>query len=291
MTTAADPIPASAWGEWQRICALAGCGPGVRAQLERFAHRRFRCYVDRLTDSPWGDVVGPLQASVGPSEAWHLFESHLEIKHTRQGKRYKDWLFARVPLAGGPVEAALEGGATLIIRDVVREHVRREWHGRRQASLHSPIPGREDDGLTMQDLLPAADDTHDALARREYRLLAARLADEWFERLPLRVRVAVCAKSLGQALSEPRVVAAAGCGKSVLIEAYTRYRLDLKTWFDAQHADEGHAGLTVLRCQTALEIQERAYRWARTQSACAPLFAERHPAAPVESPREEALSS
>lgn len=268
----AEASPAD-WLEWKRVCALGGCSDPARDHLQRFAHHRFLRCVERLRGGRWSGVVGRLQQDIQPSEAWHLFESHLEIRNTRGGKRYKDWLFARLAGSEDAPQAVLEGGASLIIRDVVREHLRREWQAGGHLSLEAPVRyGDDGEGPTLRDLLPATEDALGVVARREYTALAAALAERTFDALPLRTRVSVLAKTLELNLHDPRVLTAAQCGKSVLNEQYATYRRELRARVECEFADEDHAGRVFILCQSALGVQERVFLWSRTQPHCAPML-------------------
>lgn len=262
----------ASWTEWKRVCALGGCGPDARGTLQGFAHHRFHHFAARLAGGPWEDLVPGLRHQIDPADAWHLFESFLEIRSTRAGKRYKDWLFARLSHGVGSPLSMLESGATVIMRDVVREHVRRECHARREVSIQAPLSGADGHPLTLEVLLPAADDPVDDVARREYATLADALAGETCQSMRPRTRVVVLARLLGLSLSDPVVEEAAGCRKSVLNEELTRFHASLRRRVEERYADDGPRGVADILCRTMLGIQERLLAAARSQDDCAALL-------------------
>jgi len=262
----------ASWTEWKRVCALGGCGAGARAALQGFAHHRFHHFAARLAGGPWEDLVPGLRHQIDAADAWHLFESFLEIRSTRAGKRYKDWLFARLARAVGNPLGTLEAGATLIMRDVVREHVRREYHARRECSLNAPLSNADGQPLTLEILLPATDDPVADVARREYAALADTLAGETCQSLRPRTRVAILARLLGLSLADPVVEEAAGCRKSALNEELTRFHQALRARVEERFADDGPRGIADILCRTMLAIQERLLMAARANDDCAALL-------------------
>jgi len=199
------------WEMWRERCALALCTDVAQHDLRGFAFDRFRRHLRKLHPS----------LSPPPAEtAWHAFESHLALGHTRPAKAWKEWLFAR----GGtqPTLDCIQGGATLVMRDVVREHLRREYSPGWLLSLDRPIGSHADSEgatLSLDDLLP---DPHDAAAPVEQRELQE-LADSLYPRigtdLPWREQIAITVHHAGKALSHEAVTQAAQCGKSSLCNA------------------------------------------------------------------------
>lgn len=101
---------------------------------------------------------GPHRFASDAEDGWHRFETHLLLKNTRGGKRYKDWLFARAEHVEWHPWDAIQGGATLLLRDVVREYLRREHAPDRVTSLHRPVGMVGDSNVTLEELLPGAID-------------------------------------------------------------------------------------------------------------------------------------
>ncbi len=206
------------WREWKARCALALCAPAAQEALRDFVARRTRTYL-AASRARGGPAEDPDER-----EAWHGFETYFVLNRRRSGKSYKDWLFARGtdPAApGAPTLPALESGASLLLRDVVRERLRRERAPARVRSLQEPVAGAgQAVAVTLEDLLPGGFDTVREVDRRELERLAMRLADTVLAGLSRRERIALLARERGLSCAHPAVCKAAGCGKTALAEAY-----------------------------------------------------------------------
>jgi hypothetical protein len=204
-----------AWTEWKERCALRRCSAEAGGLLTSFAARRLALYVDRLRQGVRDREAAPLH------DAWHLFETHLLLKRSRKGIRYKDWLFARI---AGTVDDPLDvvqGGATLILRDVARELWRAEGPRDGTISIQSPLGGDEPDGITLEDLLAGTgDNPMEAAAAREYESLAQHHAAEIHSALEPRERLVVLARALGISFAHPALERIARCGKSQLSDCF-----------------------------------------------------------------------
>ncbi len=152
-----------------------------------------------------------------------VVELQVGMNRRRDGKSYKDWLFARGtdPAApGGPTLPALESGVSLLLRDVVRERLRRERAPARVRSLQEPVAGTGGaEAVTLEDLLPGGFDTAGEVERRDVERLADRLAEAVSAALSRRERVALLTRERGLSCAHPAVLKAAGCGKTALAEA------------------------------------------------------------------------
>src|SRR5210317_1578654 len=80
------------WMEWKARCAAALCDESTRRSLQKFAHTRFLRFYPRSIPSR---VLPHRENGLPAVDAWHLFETHLITTQTKQGKRFKDWLYAR----------------------------------------------------------------------------------------------------------------------------------------------------------------------------------------------------
>ncbi len=206
------------WQEWHARCALGRCAPETQSALAGFAGRRTRRYL-----ALYGKGGAEASRSIGgpdDREAWHGFETYFYLNRTRAGKSYKDWLAARGTEAS---PAAIESGAALLLRDVVRERLRREAAPRHARSLQEPLPGADADpdcALTLEDLLPSPSDPAGDADRRDLEHLAVRVADAVFHDLSLRERMALLAREHGLSCAHPAALRAAGCGKTVLAKAF-----------------------------------------------------------------------
>jgi len=205
-------------------------------------------------------------------DPWHLFESHAAATSTREGKRYKDWIFSRTEQASDPPAGVIEAGGSLILRSVVREHLRTEFLSRDVVSLNTPVKGGDGESLTLEDLLPGSPDPADEVAAREYAALAGKHARHAFDDMPWRERVALLAKHMGLSLSCDRVLKAAGCGKSVLSVTYResvqRIGLDLR----ARYPQDDEASVLALAMMTMDHLKKRIFSWGKSEKGCSDLF-------------------
>lgn len=214
--TVTEMLKADHWMEWKQTCALDLCGAAAQAELKAFVHRRFRRYISGyLPPSPAWQECAP---AIEPGEAWHWFETYFQLNRRRSGKRYKDWLFARVN-ASAPALECIESGASLLLRDVVRDRLRKEHPHPRARALAEPSSGRAG-ALTLEELLPCASDTAGEVAQRDLEALADRLADAVLGEFTTRERLAVVVRERGLSCANPDVLKRAGCGKTALAEAH-----------------------------------------------------------------------
>ncbi|MDA0990074.1 MAG: hypothetical protein O3A51_04920 [Verrucomicrobia bacterium] len=208
-----------AWMEWKERCAAARCTPATRRCLFAFARSRFRLFARRyarLTNNP--DAARALTLS--DEDIWHMFERDLQTDETRAGTRYKDWLFARTRRSQDAPFDVIQGGATLMMRDVVRSWLVQEHLPPDTVSLDQPVTTGESPPLTLADLLPSGTSPADEVALREYQVLAQQLAPDLANQLATTAKLAILAKDMGLSLSDPRIARAAGCQKSALHKAY-----------------------------------------------------------------------
>ncbi|MBN1676187.1 MAG: hypothetical protein JXR37_34405 [Kiritimatiellae bacterium] len=266
------------WIEWKQRCALDLCSDDSRRELQGYAFHRFRrlflhyarsCaeYAEQAAYVEPGRV-----GDLAPARTWHLFESHLQIKTTRAGKRYKDWLFARTRFAGGSVLDAVQGGASLIMRDVVREWLRREFSPKNMVSLHAAVMAEDGTRLTLEDLLPGSVDPSSEMALREYERLARQHARDAFGQMSRRERVAFLAKALGLSLMAQDVQRAAGCSRSVLRAEYLNRMQTISDRLKSVYPDEDGDGVLRLLRMTLSELRDMVFDWGRRERGCSPVF-------------------
>jgi hypothetical protein len=262
---------ASQWSEWKRRCALGRCDPETRRALRQFAHQRFRRYAARGAPAVSAAQRPLAAAALEPDAAWHLWETHAVTGTGRGGRRYKDWLFARAASAGDAPVDVIEAGGALLMRDVVREWLRREFSPAMMTSLDAPLPGSEGP-VTLGDLLPGTADPLDDISRREVDALAARVADETLAGMTRRERVALLAKFLGLSLAHPAVEEAGGCRKTVLNEACVRMMDALGARIRRTFAAEDPACLPALGAAALRRLRERLESEEKAEKRCARLF-------------------
>ncbi|NQT91836.1 MAG: hypothetical protein HQ559_03675 [Lentisphaerae bacterium] len=262
---------ATSWAEWKRTCALALCSANTRKALSRFAGLRFRTHARRYAYTTGAGQRGEAP-TLEPPEAWHLFESHLVAGTTQQGKRYKDWLFARTEGSGDPFLDVIQGGATLIMRDVVREHLRQECPPANTISIQEPLSHGEGEPLTLEDLLPGAPDPTDEVAHREWTRLAADHARATFEDTTTRERAVLAATALGVPMAHPAVKSVTGRSKSVLSTTLRSMVEQVGERIKLEYPDEEPQALIALSLLTVTNLKRLAIEWAKSETACARLF-------------------
>jgi hypothetical protein len=251
------------WMEWKRQCALDLCTPEVRGGLTRFAGDRFRSLLVRLDCG---------LSAPAPREAWHLFETHLTVTSTRGGKRYKDWLFARVADSADPPVDVIQGGATLILRDVVRNYLRNEAPRTDTLSLDAPAWGEGTGALTFVDLLPDSLDPADEIALRDYEALARKHAADGFAASTRRERVLLLASELGVPFYRKQVEDAAGCRKTALHASYRDLVMRIGRGLTREYADDDSESVLALTLMTLSHMKKAAREWALAEKSFSDLF-------------------
>jgi hypothetical protein len=259
-----------AWLEWKRRCALGLCEPGAQATLEKFAYSRFSLYARRYAATT--NVKDANALCPSGHDAWHLLETHMAASKTAGGKHYKDWLFDRVRDSGDPSLSVIESGASVLIRSVVRENLRREFSAPNMISENTVVYGEGDSALTIQDLLPGGMSPADAVAQREFEQLAKTHAGELVPGLSWREKLVLFAKSLGIALSHPEVEAAAECRKTVLNDAYKKCVHRITVQVQDQYANEEPDSVMLLSLLTINEAMEITKIWGKSEKRLAHFF-------------------
>lgn len=198
------------WQMWRERCALARCTESAQQDLQGFAFNRYTRFLEKC---------GQPSSAPDAFDAWHGFESHLALGHQRTAKAWKEWLFAR----GGkkPTLDCIQGGATLIMRDVVRYHLRREHAPKWMLSLHAPIGAKSESehAAKLADLLPDPSDPLEAIEQHEITVCAQKLTDEVSADLTLVEIVALITHQAGKTLNHPAALKLADCSKSSLHNA------------------------------------------------------------------------
>lgn len=231
------------WDEWRTLCAISRCGAGTAESLRRFAHARFRRYVEA--------AVGPGRAPAEmptPDVCFDLLEHWCAVARPRTGRRYKEWLFARAAgLAGADGLAAVASGATLLVRSVVRKWLAHAPGVAGEASLDAPVPGAQ--GLTFGDLIPddAADSPADEMSRRE----AEAIADKVFSGMRRTARLVMLSRLARLPLYHPRLLAEFGVGKSRANQMWRDVMGDIASAISRKWPGEGASWkLSMAMCAT-----------------------------------------
>lgn len=263
------------WVAWKNTCALGLCSKETQYALQGYAHARFRHFAAvyaGATNTPDADALTP-----DPPEAWHWFETSLRLRNTREGKGYKQWLFARASpedVAPTPSLDTIQGGATLLMREVVRERLRREYSRRCILPLDAPVGPNLDAATapTLRDLLADPDDPVDTVEEREMKSIAEQEADGALDTLNRRERIALLARELGLSLAHPAVTRIACCGRSMLNTAYHQALLGLAGHVRSRYPREHASTLGFLTCLVYQAVRKRIFLWGKSENACAQLF-------------------
>ncbi len=252
------------WAEWRARCALHRCGAASQAALRRFAWRRFLHYA-RVALRDWN----PQERVPTPEACWHMLESELTVGRQRSGRRYKEWLFARLEgSADAPIDV-IQGGATLLMRTVVRNWALAETRSVKTVSLDAPLCGG-DSALTLGDLIPDADTPSPETG--ELDRMATGLTQAFFNTLDNRTRLVLLAKQLGLKLYDPRVLAAAQAGRSRISEIWRGAFIQLARRVREAYAGEPHDWQLALTLRAARLLGEKIILWGRAEKTAQPLF-------------------
>lgn len=254
------------WLMWKEKCALALCPADMHPVLQEFIHTRFHSYSARYARA--FSVSEAEAVSPDAREAWHWFETYFQLHATRQGKSYKEWLFARAEVAHAAGTGDVESGVSLLLRDVVRDRLRKEHSSRLTLSLEADIC-RENGGtpVSIKDLLPGDFDTADAVERHEIEHLAGKLAESAFGTLSFRERIALLGREIGVSLASPEIVKLAGCGKSMLAEAYRSALTAVAHHVAGAYPDEPGDSQAALTVAVFGIIKSRIISWAGSEKS------------------------
>lgn len=267
-----EPVQFTDWDTWRERCALRLCSDETQQRLTGFAQSRMRYFVRHhlsLTNVHWDDVNLCVPK---PSDCWHHFETHAMLSESRQGKRYKEWLFDRVTHhTTDPPLDIVQGGATLIMRDVVRQYLQVEFAPRGTVSMDRPI-GPGPNAPTLADLLPGDPDPADVVSAREYEQLAGVHAQDFLQDMSTRERIALLAKFEGISLAHPKIEKMAGCRKSVLStaarDAVTRLALQLQH----EYRDDGADAIMALSVLVLQKLKRCLKSWKNSEKHLLALF-------------------
>ena len=212
------------WREWRRRCAIAKCRVETAEALRSYARHRFTYFLMKLADHVAFDVNVP-EAAV----CWSLLETHLCVARPRSGRRYKEWLFARLARTTDDPVDVIQGGATLILRTVVRDWFAGLQPSQIASGYTHPAPA----GPSVVELLPAPSPTgHGDWEIHE----AAQAAALYVARgLDHKTRLVLLARAWGFPLFHPLVLRDIGVGHTKASETPRRVMEALvarirKTW-------------------------------------------------------------
>ena len=250
------------WTAWKKHCARALCSEETQHRLGRFAISRFGIQLKRhlsVTNLVPDDVQRQLPQ---PEDSWHQFETYAALTQTREGKRYKDWIFARVQLSARSALDTIQSGATLIMRDVVRTFLCKEYAPRTTVSLDRPVG---DGSITLGDLLPGSVQQEEGPEATELDLLAAEHAETLFQTMSRRERVGLFAKYSGLSLATPDLLVAADCGKSSLNQAVRKLMPRLRKGVVREYGEDGHNAVMAFTALMLQHLEKIIYLWKNSE--------------------------
>ncbi len=242
------------WRMWKRLCAADLCDASTAADLRAFGTFRFLHGLQRYA-SRMGHR-GPPLAAADAENGWHLLETYAALGATRRGKRYKDWLFDK---AEGAVDwlSSVEAGASLLMRDAVRERLRQEHAPAWMTSLQSPLGVASD--LSIEDLLPDSADPVSVIEEQEWREIAQAQAAAFLPELNERQRIVIWARAEGIPLNDSRLAARIGRRPGALYETYQSTVMDICGRLKKLYQDEPSSRM-VLLARLVLEHLKKTIR-------------------------------
>ena len=260
------------WREWEEKCALALCSEDTQRLLPRFVHVKFSHFVEACVRTTNVESASGLIPSVG--ESWHRFETHFQLHGLPGGKTYKDWLFTRTEEMGCVTQKSVERGASLLLRDVVREYLRWEYSSRRMVSMGGSPDGNAADGgsLSLEELLPGPLDTTREVEGRELEELARADSAAAVARLDWREKIALLVHEAGVSLAHPEALKAAGCGRNALNIAFHNALTGIAAYAREQHPREDSAVHASLACSMYRQVRQIIFSWGKSENGCAQLF-------------------
>ena len=259
------------WVEWRKRCALGLCREETRANLQDYARRKFKWFAERY--------VGTSLAKRKKSDAvldsiscWHLFETHITVGSRQDGKTLKKWLFARIAESSGEPLKVVQGGVRLLIRDVVRDYVRREGSSMLEARMNKPIVNQYGDETCLEELLAGDADTFSEVERRDLKEQATRLAERLFDDLPHVQRIAMLAKYLSISLASPLVLESARCKKSKLSKEWRKAMTAIASQVEARFDTEDQSTQLIISKMAVDCAEKMIFSWASAEKCCAKLL-------------------
>lgn len=219
----------AAWQEWREKCAIAKCSKDSTSELTDFAFSRFRRYARPILGDHTLDADLPK-----PDACFNLIEQWMSVARPRTGRRYKEWLFARVDAAPrSDAVAVINSGAGYIVRTVVRNWLK-DHEPVADVSLDAPLSLAKD--ITLVDLIP--DENTFQVEEDMLRDLADSLADEVFAAMERQTRLVMLARSSGLPLYHPLLLDEFGCGKTKASEIWKRVLTDIAEIIKEKWPDE-----------------------------------------------------
>ena len=244
MNENSHPTSEADWLSWKTHCAARLCPPETEASLKRFGTLRGRGYLQQFA-SGFGRSGNRSPILAEAEHAWHWLETYAAVGTSRQGKRYKDWLFARAE-QGHDWLAMVEAGASMLLRDAVREQLRREHAPKFMVSLQQPMGEGLQGTCTLEELIPDQVSPTDSTTDWEWQQLALTHAQRCYPTLTETEKLVLWARDQGYTLNDPQLAERGKVSMNVLYRTYrsvvTRISLELK----ADYPGESPASLIQL---------------------------------------------
>jgi hypothetical protein len=264
------------WNEWKERCAVRRCSDGTQAALHTFGGQRFRTLAQRCLGTI--NVTDVALVTPTDADAWHLLEVHMTLPDAINGKAYKQWLFARLEGTTDAPFDIVQGGATLLMRSVVREHLRREYLAADHVSANQPPPSSDPGGEPTEEWLVGTLDTAEAVETEELASLASQHAGALFEDLPRRLRMALAARYFHVPLSSPRLLNLAGCQRSALHTAFRDFADRVHDYVRERFPHDDRETLYDLALALFERLSHLCANWAESDAICRVLLPAEHPA-------------
>ena len=253
------------WTEWKERCAARLCSPASRAALQSFGGQRFRTLAQRCMHTI--NISDVSLVTLSDPDAWHLLEVHMTLPDAIHGKAYKEWLFARTAGSHDAPFDVVQGGATLLMRSAVREHLRREHLPATHVSANQPPPTQATTAPCCEEWLPGPLDTRDTVEYRELQSLATQHADRLFAALPRRLKMTLAARACQLPLSTPALLELAGCQHSALHTAYREFAERLFDELRDCYRGDDRDTVSDLAVEVFNALTQRCGAWAENDDA------------------------
>jgi hypothetical protein len=253
------------WREWKVRCALELCGAPARHELQGFVAAKFAHFIRAYTASRQGPLS--IGGGVSMAEAWHRFETHFRLHNSPGGKSFKEWLFSRKNTKGYSAQESVEAGATVLVRDVVRELLRREYRAARTISYSEEIAGPvAEESPGVEELLPGGNDTGRIVEERDLDELARRASEHAFAELDHRQRVALLAHQAGLSLVDASVIGEARCGRGTMYAAFRGALACIAACARLRYASEERGVQAVLACRMYSHVSRLVFAWGKAET-------------------------
>lgn len=200
------------------------------------------------------------------SDAWHLFETHAVSRTMGTGKVYKRWIFGRMGEGAGTRYDSVASGATLLLRNVVREYAIRELP-RSYTESFEELSAGGDEFAPRGELLTSAPVVESDVQIQELDDLCEKHGQEAFEMATTRERAALIAKAAGISLDHPAVNRAAGCARTALGKTYRNYVQSVGEFLLAQYPGEDPEMLTLLGLKLLEKVKKFTFSWMEAEKA------------------------